>query len=81
MRPPQTRIGEIALIELLSRLVIGYGAGADWPAIAVVAVVGAFVVYVGVALAATLTTRDAHRASFRRKVLRDLLNIIRPRRS
>lgn len=73
--------GDVALIELLIHLALGNGPGTGWLTMAAAILIGAFVVYVGAALAAALTTRDAKRASICRQILRDLLSVIRPRRS
>jgi site-specific recombinase len=64
-------------MDLLACLASELGPSAYWLAVAFVVVVGVLLVYVGITLAAILTTRDQARAQIWCQVLRDLLNTFR----
>lgn len=65
------------MLQMLSHLMTEIGPWADWIAIFVAAVIAVFVVYVGVALWATLRCHDPGQQEIRYRVFRDLLDALR----
>jgi hypothetical protein len=64
-------------MEILLRVLAEMAPAAEWAAGFVAAVVAAFVVYVGLAMAATLLTRDQKRLKVQYRVFSDLLRLFR----
>ena len=67
-------------MEVVLRLLVEMGPAAGWTLAFAAAVVAAFVVYVGIAMAATLATRDPRKTKVRYQVFCDLLDLFRRRR-
>ena len=68
------------MLELLLRLLAEVGPSATWIAKFCAAVVAVFVLYVGIAIWATIVTRDPEQRNVRYQVFRDLLELFRRRR-
>lgn len=66
------------LAELL-RLLAGIGPGVVWVFIFIAAVVAVFVLYIGIALWATLRARDSEQRQVRYQIFHDLLDLFRRR--
>ncbi|GAA0938735.1 hypothetical protein [Nonomuraea longicatena] len=64
-------------MEILLRVLAEMAPAAGWIAAFVAAVVATFVLYVGVAMAATLLTRDQKRVQIQYRVFSDLLRLFR----
>lgn len=67
------------MLEVVLRLLAEMGPAAAWIAVFMAVVVTAFVLYVGVAMAATLAARDADQAKIRYRVFKDLLRLFHRR--
>lgn len=67
------------MIDVLVRLLADVDPAAIWTVRTIGAVVGAFVVYVGIAMVATLFTRDPGQRKTRYRIFRDLLDLFRRR--
>jgi hypothetical protein len=63
------------VINSLLRLLAEFGPVAGGTVLLIAVVVASFVLYVGVAMTATLASRDQSRARLRYKVFRDLLEL------
>ena len=66
------------LAELL-RLLAEIGPGVIWVFIFIAAIVAVFVIYIGIALWATLRAKDPAQQKVRYQVFHDLLNLFRRR--
>lgn len=69
------------MIELLTRLLPEVGAKVSWVVLFLVAVIGVFVLYIGLAMLATFRAPDPEQAWIRYRVFHDLLALFRRRRS
>ena len=67
------------MLEIFLRLQSEIGSGATWAVLFVAAVVAAFVVYVGVIIAAILIEEKPEKLSVLYRVLRDLLDLFHSR--
>lgn len=65
------------MLEILLRLEAEVGPAATWIAIVVVALMAVFVLYVGVAMWATLRASDPERVKACYRVFQDLLGLFR----
>jgi hypothetical protein len=66
------------LAELL-RLLAEIGPGVIWVFIFIAAIVAVFVIYIGIALWATLYAKDAAQQKVRYQIFRDLIGLFRSR--
>ncbi|GIH78887.1 hypothetical protein [Planobispora longispora] len=64
-------------MEILLRVLAEMAPVAGWAATFLAAVIAAFVLYVGIAMIATLLTRDQKRVQIRYRVFRELLQLFR----
>jgi hypothetical protein len=68
------------VLEMLSHLPAEAGPGAIWMARFMALVVAVFVLYLGIALWATLRAHDPEQRQICYQIFRDLLDLFRPRR-
>lgn len=69
------------MLNTLLRASAALGAGASWIIMFCAAIVAVFVVYLGVALRATLNAPDPEQRKIRYQVFRDLLDLFRQGRA
>jgi len=67
-------------MEVVLRQLVEMGPVAGWVLVFAAAVVAVFVLYVGVAMVATLATRTPRKTKVRYQVFTDLLDLFRRRR-
>jgi hypothetical protein len=65
------------MLDALLRIPSEFGPGAMWFLVFIAAVVAVFVLYVGIALFATLCAHDEPQAKIRYQIFRDLLDLFR----
>jgi hypothetical protein len=68
------------VLEILLRSVAEAGPAAIWIIVFCAAVVAAFVVFIGIAMKATLDASDPRQQQIRYQVFRDLIDLFRGRR-
>jgi len=65
------------VLQDLLRVLAEFGPGATWFLVFIAAVVAVFVLYIGIALFATLRASDEQQRTIRYQVFRDLLGLFR----
>jgi hypothetical protein len=65
------------MLEMLFRLLAEVGPGVTWTALFMAAVVAVFVLYIGVAMLATLRAQDPQQVEIRYRVFHDLPALFR----
>jgi len=68
------------MLEILPRLTAEAGSAATWIAVFAALMVAVFVLYVGIAMHATLHARDPEQTKIRYQIFRDLLALFSFRR-
>jgi hypothetical protein len=66
-------------LESLVRVIAEVGPGATWLMVFIAAVIAVFVLYVGIALFATLRAPDDQQRTLRHEMFRELLELFRRR--
>lgn len=66
-------------MESLVRVIAEVGPGATWLMVFIAAVIAVFVLYVGIALFATLRAPDDQQRTLRHEMFRELLDLFRRR--